>query len=373
MLDDSFGALGTSGAAGQQSGVAGGASGAGDDVTRILNGGGGASSASGNPDNGGSGSSAPPVGDGGRGGAGTPAAPNGEGGQPGAAGLGSSNGTTEIPWDGVDDPARCRFGAPEKLSGFELGSSSAWGPALQTDSLTLLLSSSAPGHEDLFETSRSGRGTSFGPAIALSNVNTDSDEGTPFLAYDALSVYFYSNRPGGAGGRDIYVATRSALTDPFANPERLANVNGYATDHLPRVSADGRTLVFTSTRLGGHGAADLWIATRTSPTLDFGAPAQLEGVNTLADDESGQLSADQLTLVFDSNRSGGLGDHDLWMATRSSADAPFDPAINLSGLNSSANEINVLMSDDGEELFFCSNRDNSTSHQIWRAARSCDF
>jgi hypothetical protein len=293
----------------------------------------------------------------------------------GPSGVAGSEGreapATAIAWGGTSDSA-CPFGAPELLAGFELGAHSAWGPAPEPDAFTLLFSATPDDDEDLFEATRMARGTSFGGAIALSTVNTGAHEGTPFVTANGLSIYFYSQRSGGEGSRDIYVARRPSSTDTFADEELVANVNTAALDHLPRVSADERTLVFTSTRSGGEGGTDLWMATRESSSLDFGTPVPVPGINTPAIEESGQLSLDQLTLIFNSTRSGGLGGRDLWLATRSSADAPFEPPVNLTGLNSSAQERDVVMSDDGQEVFFVSDRGDEALSRLWRAIRRCD-
>jgi hypothetical protein len=311
------------------------------------------------------------AGDGGGGasGAGTPAPDAGPPGVAGSAGTEASN--TEIGWGGTNDSS-CPFGAPEVLVGFDLGAHSTWGPTLGPDTFTLLFSAVPGDDEDIFEATRTGRGTTFAAAVAVSTVNTGAAEGTPFVTADGLSVYFYSDRSGGEGSRDIYVARRSSSTDSFADAERVANVNTAALDHLPRVSADERTLVFTSTRSGSDGGTDLWMATRESSSLDFGTPVPVPGINTPAIEESGQLSLDQLTLLLNSTRSGGLGGRDLWLATRSSTDVPFGPPINLTGLNSSAEERDVLMSADGEEVFFVSDRGDEALSQLWRAIRRCD-
>ncbi len=42
-------------------------------------------------------------------------------------------------------------------------------------------------------------------------INTTSNEGAPALSVDGTALYFYSDRPGGYGGRDLYVATRSPV------------------------------------------------------------------------------------------------------------------------------------------------------------------
>jgi hypothetical protein len=156
------------------------------------------------------------------------AAPSGDdGGQSGAAGSGGSAGTSGT----GTGASSCPFGAPELLSGFGLGSSSMWGAGLAQGSLTLVFAARPSGNEDVFEASRHERGTSFEPAALVQGINTTSDDGTPFLFPDALSIYFYSTRSGGVGSRDLYVATRASLGDAFTNAQLLANVNSSANDH----------------------------------------------------------------------------------------------------------------------------------------------
>ena len=59
---------------------------------------------------------------------------------------------------------------------------------------------------------------------------------------------FSSDRPGGAGGRDIYLYDR---VDRKFLP--LPGLNSIAPEQSPSLSADGRYLAFVSERLGGHG------------------------------------------------------------------------------------------------------------------------
>lgn len=299
--------------------------------------------------------------------------PGADAGPSGTDGSGASEGTpTPIVWDGVSDADGCRFGPPERLSGFELATGSERGPVLDPDSATLLLSSNRSGNEDLFEATRSGRGLAFSAASALSGLNTDADESTPFLAASDLAVYFNSNRSGGSGGRDLYVSTRLVSLVPFINPSRVANVNSAEDDSSPRLAPNELSLLFSSTRPGGAGGADLWLATRSSTWLNFGTPTPLAGVNSAANEDSGHLSTDRLAIVFDSTRDGGLGGHDLWLATRTGTDSAFGSPINLTGLNSGADEVSVSMSEDGQEILFSSNRADGSAYHLWRALRTCD-
>jgi len=42
-------------------------------------------------------------------------------------------------------------------------------------------------------------------------INSGFEEGGPALSCDGTTLYFYSTRPGGFGGMDLYVTTRTEL------------------------------------------------------------------------------------------------------------------------------------------------------------------
>jgi len=92
------------------------------------------------------------------------------------------------------------------------------------------------------------------------------------LSPDGLSLYFVSNRPGGVGasGNDIWVSKRASQDSPWETPVNLAVINSTLDDGGPTLSADGHLLFFNSGRLGGKGAADLYVSRRADPKDDFG-------------------------------------------------------------------------------------------------------
>jgi len=74
-------------------------------------------------------------------------------------------------------------------------------------------------------------------------------------------LFFQSDRPGGYGTHDIWVARRKTLDDPWDEPFSLGPpVNSSDADGGPTLSPDGKTLYFLSGRAGGSGAWDLWQA-----------------------------------------------------------------------------------------------------------------
>jgi Tol biopolymer transport system component len=84
----------------------------------------------------------------------------------------------------------------------------------------------------------------------------------PSLSTDGRLVAFTSDRPGGEGGRDIYLYDRSAKQ--FLP---LPGLNTEAHEQSPALSADGRYLAFVSERLGGTGERDIYLYDRQTQKL----------------------------------------------------------------------------------------------------------
>ena len=106
----------------------------------------------------------------------------------------------------------------------------------------------------------------------------------------------------------------------------------------------------------------------TSPDYEWSAPTNLGSViNTAAGEGSQCLSADGLTLLFDSDRSGGQGKTDLWMSRRPTLIAPWSAPENLGAtVNSSENEHVPTLSADGLALLFASDRGQSDKrYKLW--------
>jgi len=73
-----------------------------------------------------------------------------------------------------------------------------------------------------------------------------------------------SNRPGSIEGNDLWTATRETTLDAWSTPVNLgAAVNSGLDDRQPAVSSDRETLFFASNRPGGSGGFDIYMTTRT--------------------------------------------------------------------------------------------------------------
>jgi hypothetical protein len=85
-----------------------------------------------------------------------------------------------------------------------------------------------------------------------------------FIRKDGLEAFITTNRPGGIGLIDIWVSTRETPSDPWSVPVDLGRpVNSEFDDGSPWLSKDGTTLYFFSNnRAGGLGNRDIWYTTR---------------------------------------------------------------------------------------------------------------
>jgi Tol biopolymer transport system component len=267
------------------------------------------------------------------------------------------------------------FQAPELLAGLEQGLNPGqnlelWAPSLSAEGSTLFFAVSVSGvDEQIASATRDGRGASFDPAT-IAAVNAANDDGTPLLSADGLSLYFYSTREGGLGDRDVWLATRADAAADFATATLVAGVNGPNMDHVPWLSPDELTMLWATNRGGGVGELDIWIARRNFRSDGFSNATPLSGVNSTVNEGRAILSNDELAIYFASERPGGVGGMDLWVATRSDREDAFSEVTNLAGLNSSSLDQDPILSADERELIFASGRDGNI--RLWRSVRDCE-
>jgi len=87
------------------------------------------------------------------------------------------------------------------------------------------------------------------------------------ISRNGLEMFITSNRTGGLGGLDLWVSTRGSTSEFWSAPLNFgAPVNSTDNDGAPALSLDGTTLYFYSLRPGGSGGNDLYVATRSKLT-----------------------------------------------------------------------------------------------------------
>jgi hypothetical protein len=184
-------------------------------------------------------------------------------------------------------------------------------------------------------------------------VNTSLGEEPGSLSDDGLTMYLDVYSPGTS--HNIYMTTRATTDAPWGPPVSLGPVvNSAQFDRSPVLSADGLELYFQSTRPGGYGDWDVWVSTRASPSDPWKTPVNLgPTINTPYRENPSWILPDGLTLLLTSTRPGGFGEQDAWMATRPSKDSPWGPPRNLGpSINTVWGEVVTSISRDGRWCYF---------------------
>jgi hypothetical protein len=126
--------------------------------------------------------------------------------------------------------------------------------------------SNAAGLSDIYSAAVKRDGQTLGPAEVVPGLSLQgvTDAGAT-VRRDGKEVFFFSLRSGNGalGGIDLWTSTRASLDDVWSTPVNLAELNTTTNEQTPSLSFDALTLVFASNRDGSQ-ANDIWITTRTA-------------------------------------------------------------------------------------------------------------
>ena len=199
---------------------------------------------------------------------------------------------------------------------------------------------------------------------------------SPSVSTDGLSLYVDSEQSGGYGRYDIFVFTRGTIHEDWSGPVNAGRpINSSLADGNPDISADGLTLFFNSRRTaGGHGGQDIWLTTRATTDEPWSEPVNLgPTINGPYYDGHPSVSTDGLSLFFMSERpDGGQGGRDIWLPPRETPGAPWAEPVNLGPIvNSPSRDSGPDISSDGLKLFFDSERPGGYGRgDIWVTSRA---
>ena len=264
------------------------------------------------------------------------------------------------------------WSAPANLESLPGSSPSLNTPAIDgcasttPDGLKIVFNSNRAGTHDIYMATRSSTSDGFGAPVRLpAPVNSDTfNESCPTLVGNRL--YFSSTRDDAAA--DIVVST--LRSNGWSTPENLgSNINraGWLDESAAFYrDSDGRNVILFSSRQPHDNGGKIYESADGEPRhLVRGGP------NSSAQDNRPSITADGLTIFFDSTRYGSLGGPDIYYATRARTSDPFGPAIHLPQLSSPAFDARAFINGSGSFITFSSNRSGSESPapDIWIAIR----
>lgn len=166
---------------------------------------------------------------------------------------------------------------------------------------------------DIFQSTAKGQEWST-PERLGPNINTKYWEGSCSISSDGQLLYFASDRPGGFGGRDIYVSRKQSDGNWGPAQNLGPSINTPYDDDAPYIHPDGIHIFFSSEGHSSIGGYDLFYSTMKQGV--WGEPTNLGyPINTPADERYYVLSADGATAYYSSDNKGGYGQQDLYTVT----------------------------------------------------------
>ncbi len=196
-------------------------------------------------------------------------------------------------------------------------------------------------------------------------LNTRQNEGAQSLSSDGSYMYFTAcERPGGRGSCDIFF---SAYYDgKWSMPVNVGNpVNTKYWESQPSISADGKTLYFSSSRPGGLGGKDIWYS-RIGDRGQWLTPVNMGNtINTPGDEMSPFIHFDGKTLYYSSDGLPGMGGFDIFF-TRMKPDSSWTEPKNLGyPINTYTDDTGLVIESNGQKAYFSSKRDGQYGKNIF--------
>ena len=221
------------------------------------------------------------------------------------------------------------------------------------------------------------------------NVNTETHDAGVSLSVDGSTLFIYRTNKDLTGG-DLYFL--SLVEDKWSKPYKLTSLvtsleiedEGINTNYIEpsaTMSADGKTLYFSSNRPGGFGGKDLYRCVKL-PDDQWSLAVNLgPTINTEFDEDAPFIHPNGRSLYFSSKGHENMGGYDIFRTTLDQSDPMVQGFVmwsepkNLgSPVNSVADDIYFVLSATGSVGYFSSNREESIGYgsDIYKATMPAD-
>jgi outer membrane protein OmpA-like peptidoglycan-associated protein len=226
------------------------------------------------------------------------------------------------------------------------------------DSLFLFMRRQDLSREDFYTSSMGIQG--FSAAMPLSDtLNFAAKKGSMSLSADLQTLYYAADyAEQGYGRYDIYKVQRSPWG--WSKPKNLGqSINSDFWESAPSIAPDGNSIYFASNRPGGYGGIDIYVAYKNEKGYWEDAINLGPSINTKGDDQTPFIHADNQSLYFSSNGRVGFGGSDIYVA-RKKIDGNWTTPVNLGyPINTYDNEGSIAVASNGVTAYIASDRSDS--------------
>ena len=194
----------------------------------------------------------------------------------------------------------------------------------------------------------------FGPPRPVLGLDGIGSYDDPTFTTDGLLLVF--NRDS-----DIWSASRSSASDPFGEGVLVSELSTAEYETSPEIAGDGLTIWFA--RRPETASHDIWVATRASRTAPWDPPTPVAELNTSVVDTSPTPSTDLTWLTFARAR-------DIFLARRSSTTDPWTDLGAIPSLVSAEDDGGAMLARGATTILFDSERPGAGLGDIWMAERA---
>lgn len=206
--------------------------------------------------------------------------------------------------------------SPQPVSGIVNRFAMQYFPVLTADQTELFftrrLGYAYTDDEDIHVSKRGENGEWTRSTSISDNINTKYNEGTCSVSADGRTLIFTSCEGRNSfGSCDLFVSYKQG--NDWSEPKNMGSaINSRYWESQPSLSADGNTIFFVSDRPGGVGRRDIYVSSRRDGV--WSKPKNLgEGINTVEDEVSPFIHVNNQTLYFASEGLPGFGSFDIYV------------------------------------------------------------
>lgn len=184
---------------------------------------------------------------------------------------------------------------------------------------------------------------------SITEINTKFHDATVSLTPDGQKMLLYKDTEQNSG--DIYISELDS--NKWSTPVRLP-INSEHWEGSACLTPDEQAIIFSSQRPGGYGGIDLWIAYKNKDG-NWGEPRNLgETVNTKFDDDGAFMHVDEESFFFSSKGHNSMGGYDIFQ-TKRKKDSTWTTPRNVGyPINTTGDDAFFIVSGDGNWAYYSS-------------------
>ncbi|MGI9543050.1 MAG: OmpA family protein [Cyclobacteriaceae bacterium] len=249
---------------------------------------------------------------------------------------------------------------PRTINAYEL----QYFPVLTADQSTLIFTR-RQGRDPQFDENmvishKDAEGNWTAPVSLSENVNTKFNEGTSTISANGRTLIFTScSGRQNYGSCDLFITYK--IGEDWTEPENMGKgVNSRGWESQPSLSADGRVLYFVSDRPGGLGQRDIWVSYWRNGAWE--GPYNLgPSINTPAEEVSPFIHVNGETLYFSSKGYPGLGGYDIYFSNKNEGAWSVPQNIGYP-ITTHDDQVSLFISADGQKGYYSYEQRSGTNY-----------